>query len=241
MRRTRTTFQRSDMDFISPVLTAFVVGVLSGFLVSIPVGPINVTIINEGARRGFRWALLIGFGAVLMETIYCAIGFAGFATFFDSKLIKASMELISFMLMIFLGIKFLFLHSIPSASKSAERVEERLHPHSAFMTGFVRVLGNPAVLLLWVTLAGAFASHEWVADTWTSRASCISGVAVGAAAWFVLLSYLISLKHKEMSEQTLIRMSQFSGVFLFAVGIAIGIRLILLIARHEHGVNVQVD
>ena len=26
---------------------------------SIPVGPINLTILNEGARRGFLWGLLI--------------------------------------------------------------------------------------------------------------------------------------------------------------------------------------
>ena len=34
---------------------------------SIPVGPINLTILNEGARRGFKWAMLIGLGASVME------------------------------------------------------------------------------------------------------------------------------------------------------------------------------
>ena len=31
-------------------------GFLAGYLACIPVGPVNVTIINEGARRGFRHA-----------------------------------------------------------------------------------------------------------------------------------------------------------------------------------------
>jgi threonine/homoserine/homoserine lactone efflux protein len=48
-----------------------------GFLVQFPVGPINLTILNEGARRGFKWAVLIGSGAVLMETLYCALAFMG--------------------------------------------------------------------------------------------------------------------------------------------------------------------
>ena len=221
------------MADLPPIVLALVVGVASGFLVSIPVGPINITIINEGARRGFRWALMIGFGAVAMEAIYCTIGFAGSATFLDSKVIKAAMELISFMLMVFLGLKFLFLHSLPEQSKSAEVVEEKLHPHSAFMIGFVRVLGNPGVLLLWVTMAGAFASHDWVEDNWTSRGSCIAGVAVGAAIWFVLLSYLISLKHQQMSDKTLIRMSQFSGGFLLVLALSIGIRIIVMLAKHQ--------
>ena len=52
-----------------PLLEAFVTGLVSGFLVSIPVGPINVTIIHEGVERGFRWGFLIGAGSVLMESI----------------------------------------------------------------------------------------------------------------------------------------------------------------------------
>jgi L-lysine exporter family protein LysE/ArgO len=216
-----------------PIVVPWLVGILSGFLVSIPVGPINVTIVNEGARRGFRWALMIGAGALTMEVIYCTLGFAGFATFFDSKVIKAAMELISFMLMVFLGFKFLFLHTMQTHSKSADLVEEKLHPHSAFMIGFVRVLGNPAVLLLWITLAGAFSSHDWVENSWSSRASCIAGVGIGAALWFLLLSYLVSLKHKELSPTTLMRMSHISGGFLLVVALAIGVRIVIMLSKHQ--------
>ena len=49
---------------------------------SIPVGPINLTILNEGAQRGFTWAMLIGLGASAMEVIYCAIAFTGFSSLF---------------------------------------------------------------------------------------------------------------------------------------------------------------
>lgn len=225
------------MPELQPILLSWFVGFLSGFLASIPVGPINVTIINEGAQRGFKWALLIGFGAVVMEVIYCTIGFAGFATFFSSNLIKAIMELVSFMLMIYLGFKFLRTHSIPGTSKRAERVEERLHPHSAFMIGFVRVLGNPGVLLLWITLAGAFASHDWVDNNWLSRGVCIAGIGMGAAAWFAALSYLISLKHKEFSPATLIRMSHYSGVFLLSIALFIGARIVLMLYRHQEALK----
>lgn len=221
------------MDHAASILLAWTVGLISGFLVSMPVGPINVTIINEGARRGFKWALMIGLGAVAMETIYCALGFAGFATFFDSKLIKATMELASFVLMTALGFKYLRQKDVVTHTKGADVMEEKLHPHSAFVIGFVRVLGNPAVLVLWVTLAGAFTSHEWVDADWTSRGWFVSGVAVGAAIWFVLLSYAVSLKHRHFSNNTLVRMAQVSGMFLLAVAAILGVRIILLLARHH--------
>ncbi|MEI9961942.1 MAG: hypothetical protein WDM76_12660 [Limisphaerales bacterium] len=44
---------------LHPILLAALAGFVSALLFSsIPVGPINLTIINEGTHRGFTWALL---------------------------------------------------------------------------------------------------------------------------------------------------------------------------------------
>src|SRR5712692_3811755 len=128
---------------LPPLVLAGLTGFLSGLLLSIPVGPINLTILNEGARRGFKWAALIGLGATAMEVIYCFIAFTGFASFFSRGYIKAAMELFSFVFMLFLGIKFLLAKSVghapvdlgAAAGKIEAQLEVRLHPHSAFMTG----------------------------------------------------------------------------------------------------------
>jgi amino acid exporter len=214
------------------VIIAMLTGVISGFLVSFPVGPINLTIINEGARRGFKWALLIAGGAVLMETTYCALAFMGVSTFFTHKTIKAAVELISFLLMLFLGIKFLRAKAIEEQNRIEGRIEEKLHPHSAFMTGFVRVLGNPGVLLLWITLTATFVSHDWVGVNSREKAACILGVCLGTGLWFLLLSYAVSLGHKKFSPKTLLLMEHISGFCLLLVALVLGIRLVLLIERH---------
>src|SRR5882762_10096794 len=118
------------MDDVFPYLVAGLTGLTTGFLVSIPVGPINISIVNEGAQRGFRWAFLIGLGATIMEVIYCAIAFAGFTHLFDSRVVKATMELVSFLLMLFLGVKYLIAHSLPATTRSIETVEHHLRPHT---------------------------------------------------------------------------------------------------------------
>src|SRR5512135_442559 len=100
------------MAEVPPILVAGFTGLVSGLLLSIPVGPINLTIINEGARRGFRWAALIGLGATSMEVVYCFIAFTGFASFFSRGYVKAAMELASFVFMLFLGVKFLMSKSV---------------------------------------------------------------------------------------------------------------------------------
>ena len=80
------------MPDLPPILISGLTGFISGLLLSIPVGPVNLTITNEGARRGFRYAALIGLGATSMEVIYCSIAFTGFASFFSTGYVKTAME-----------------------------------------------------------------------------------------------------------------------------------------------------
>jgi threonine/homoserine/homoserine lactone efflux protein len=219
------------MAHLFEYLVAAFTGFVSGFLVSIPVGPINISIINEGAQRGFGWAFLIGLGATLMEVIYCAIAFAGFTQLFDSRVVKAAMELLSFLLMLFLGVKYLLAHSLPATTRSVESFEHHLHPHTAFWTGFVRCLGNPGVLLFWITISATFISHDWMDDTWQSKGMCLLGVTLGCFSWFTLLSFLVSRAHGRFSTSTLVRMSQFSGASLLIVSLVMGGRLVKLLAH----------
>ncbi len=218
---------------LPPIATAALTGFISGLLLSIPVGPINLTIINEGARRGFGWAALIGLGATVMEVIYCSIAFTGFASLFGGRYVKAVMELSSFVFMLYLGMKFLGARRIPGTSRIEERIEERLQPHSAFTTGFVRVMGNPGVLLFWIILAANFISREWVIPNGPGKLACISGVAVGTGLWFIGLSYAVSLGHRKFSETTLLRMEHFSGIGLLALAVAHGAHITWQMAHHR--------
>jgi threonine/homoserine/homoserine lactone efflux protein len=218
------------MPELPPILVAGVTGLISGLLLSIPVGPINLTILNEGARRGFKWAALIGLGATTMEVIYCFIAFTGFASFFTQGYVKAAMELFSFIFMLFIGVKFLLaksvhgppLHLGAAADRIEVRLEERLHPHSAFMTGLVRVMGNVGVLVFWIILAANFISREWVTPDWPGKLACVAGVAVGTGAWFTGLSWVVSLGHGKWSEKTLLRMEHFSGAGLLILALIHG-------------------
>jgi threonine/homoserine/homoserine lactone efflux protein len=218
------------MFHLPPLTSAALTGLISGALLSIPVGPINLTILNEGARRGFKWAALIGLGATVMEVIYCFIAFTGFASFFTQGYVKATMELITFVFLLYLGIKFLMAKSVQSppvhfgaaADRIEVRLEERLHPHSAFMTGFVRVLANVGVFVFWILLAATFLSREWVTPDWPGKLACVAGVAVSTGTWFIGLSWCVSLGHGKFSEQTLLRMEKGSGVGLLVLALIHG-------------------
>lgn len=217
----------------STILLAGITGLISGLLLSMPIGPVNLSIINEGACHGFVRGMLVGLGASIMELIYCTIAFTGFSSFFDDRVLKASMEVFSFAFLLFLGLKFLTAKTVATAGKIEARVGQKLHPHSAFMTGFVRVLGNLGVLLFWIVLAANFMSHDWVADTLAAKAACIGGVALGSNLWFCVISFGVSRGHGRFSENTLVRMQHISGLCLIAVGLFDGGHIVWQLARHK--------
>ncbi len=131
--------------------------------------------------------------------------------------------------------------SLDQASARLEaKLDKKLHPHSAFMTGFVRVMGNLGVLLTWVVMAAYLMSHEtslssrsWVANRLAAKIACVTGVALGTSVWFLILSYSVSRSHGKFSQKTLLRMQHFSGFCLLLAGIYGGLRVIWLLTRHR--------
>lgn len=224
-----------------PILLA----VLAGFgcaliFASIPVGPINLTILNEGAQRGFLWALCIGLGASFMDAIYCAISFTGVSQFLDHGFVKAFMQVMSFVFLLFLGFKFLLAPTVrvptklDSASEKLEaRIEQKIHPHSAFATGFVRVLANLGVLVAYLVLTANLMTYDLVDEALSARVACVVGVLAGTSLWFLILSYGVSRGHGKFSEKTLLRLQHISGLCLIATALCEGAQIAWHLARHR--------
>jgi threonine/homoserine/homoserine lactone efflux protein len=225
-----------------PILLAALAGLVCALIfASIPVGPINLTILNEGAQRGFLWALMIGIGASVMDAIYCGISFTGLAQFFDHGIVKAFMQVMSFVFLLFLGFKFLLAQTVKlhtkledASEKFEARIEQKIHPHSAFATGFIRVAFNLGVLVAWVVLAANLMAHDWVDEALLARAACVAGVFTGTTLWFVFLSFAVSRGHGKFSEKTLLRLQHFSGLCLIATAVFEGAQIAWHLAKHTH-------
>jgi threonine/homoserine/homoserine lactone efflux protein len=224
------------MPDLSPHLIAALTGFIFGLVLCLPVGPVNLAIV-EGARRGFRWAALIGLGATTMEVIYCAIAFTSFAAFFQKGVVKSVMEVFSFAFMLFLGVRFLVAKPGPVMEKLEhrfeERLEEKLHPHSAFMIGFVRTLANPAVLIGWIVLGANFISRGWVEPNWSGKLSCLAGVATSIGMWFTGLSWAVSVGHRKYRPETMRRLEQVAGVGLIVFALFHGTYIAMNLAKHK--------
>lgn len=224
-----------------PILLATLAGFVCALVfASIPVGPINLTILNEGAQRGFRWALFIGLGAAAMDAVYCTISFTGLSQFLDIRIVKAFMQVASFVFLLFLGFKFLLAQTVKLATRLDEaaekleaRIEQKIHPHSAFATGFIRVMANLGVLAAWLVLAANLMAHDFVANSIAARAACVGGVLGGTVLWFLILSYGVSQGHGKFGEKTLLRLQHLSGLCLITTAVVEGLQIAWNLAQHR--------
>ena len=215
----------------SDYLIAIFAGAITGFICAVPVGPINVAIMEEGIQTGRKRAFIIAIGALLMEMVYCITAFSGFATLFDDKPILATVELISFLAVTFFGIKYLMIDTVTVQSKRSKVFEKRLSPHTAFWTGFVRVLVNPNVLLFWIMISAVLLSNKTIHAEWQSRMSCVIGAVIGIGSWFTLLVIGSARVKNRFSDKTLVKFSQVSGVLLLILSVVIAVRLIGTVAQ----------
>jgi len=230
-----------------PLILAGLVGFCCALVFSCLPGPINLTILNEGAQRGFKWGMFIGLGATTMDVIYCSISFTGISQILDHGFAQTMMRVMGFAFLMFLGFKFLFSNTLAHPStldvaieKLEERIEQKVHPHSAFATGFVRVAANLGVLGAWVVLSATllttkafFSTQEWVEDTFVAKGACVTGVFLGTQLWFLFWSALVSRGHGKFSAKSLLRLQHFSGLCLLGTAVFEGAKIAWDLAKHK--------
>jgi threonine/homoserine/homoserine lactone efflux protein len=222
-----------------PILTAAIAGFACAMGFSALPGPINLTILNEGTQRGFKWGFFVGLGAATMDVVYTSISFTGVSQIIDHGIAQTMMRVMGFVFLLFLGFKFLSANPVEHPSrinlaleKIEERIEKKVHPHSAFATGFVRVAGNLGVLVAWVAVSATlmstkafFSNNEWVDDTIRAKMACVGGVFSGTVLWFLFWSFLVSRGHGKFSAKSLLRVQRGSGVCLIITAIYEGLRI----------------
>lgn len=189
-------------------------GFICGFVVSIPIGPVNVTVINTALRKGFVAAFLVGLGAIAAEVLYAALALAGHTSIFDKPQVKFALHSIALVAIAGLGVRYLLTRpeKLESSVAKAEAVDERWHHPRALVLGFILTISNVLLILVWASLGAVLFEHEWVTPQLRSRAICLTGVLAGGATWFFLLAFFVSRAHRWIKPATLTILMRGCGV-----------------------------
>jgi threonine/homoserine/homoserine lactone efflux protein len=191
-------------------------GLLLGFSIAAPVGPIGVLCIRRTVAEGRASGLVSGLGAATADAVYGCV--AAFGLTFISNLILGLhtwLNLLGGLFLCYLGVRT-FL-SVP-AEEAAPAGGTGLW--RSYLTTFGLTLTNPMTILSFAaTFAGTgLAEVSSAADGYRGSATLVLGVFAGSALWWLLLSGLVGLLRERLDARALRWLNRVSGLVLFGFG-----------------------
>jgi threonine/homoserine/homoserine lactone efflux protein len=195
-------------------------GLLVGFSIAAPVGPIGVLCIRRTLAEGRAAGLVSGLGAATADAVYGSI--AGFGlTLISGFLISQSgwLRVLGGLFLLYLGVKTLLAR--PAERPAAARATGLLR---SYASTFLLTLTNPTTILSFVAVfAGlglADATRDAAGGPYLAAALLVLGVFVGSALWWLLLSGGVSLLRARFDARAMRWVNRASGIVIAAFGVA---------------------
>jgi threonine/homoserine/homoserine lactone efflux protein len=188
-------------------------GLLLGFAIAAPVGPIGLLVIQRTLNEGRLVGLLSGLGAATADAIYGAMAAFGLSLL-TAFLVEQQMwlGLAGGLFLCYLGVRIV---TAPPAERVAA-VESR-GLLGAWSTTLALTLTNPMTILAFVAIFAGAGLATSGGDT-TAALLLVTGVFLGSAAWWLLLSGGVSLLRGFVNAQTLRWINWIAGGVIVAFG-----------------------
>jgi threonine/homoserine/homoserine lactone efflux protein len=194
--------------------TFFVKGLIAGFIICIPFGPIGLLCVMRTLTDGKLAGIASVLGASVMDAVYCAVAGLG-VSYISSFLNKESMvlRLAGGLILIAMGIKIFFTHP---TEKEPETTGHGLL--ASFGSSFFLMLTNPLAIVVFTATFSALGIGGWE-DAYSATAILVAGVFVGSALWAPLLVAGVSFFNPQLTLSQLRLANRTAGVILFGFGI----------------------
>jgi arginine exporter protein ArgO len=178
------------------------IGVAAGALTGVPIGPVNVAVIDAAYRHTLRRAIAVGLGGAIADGLYAALGVLGVTPFLQKyPTIPPILYAISGVILLVYG--FLTARSQPVAPATPtvpapnDSVAMRKEMWSGFSVGVALIILNPAAIVTWVFIMGSIIPDATI----TEGIACAIGVMVGSFGWFALVAYLTQKGRQVLGEK----------------------------------------
>jgi len=200
----------------------FLKGLLIGFVIAAPLGPIAALCIRRTLQRG-RWAgLLSGLGAATADACFCLIAAFGITAISDF-LIKIDfwLRLIGGLFLLYLGIKTFFKKTSPEFELQPFRIKNYF---SDFATTFFLTITNPLTIFGFAAIFAALGMASDV-NNYILPLILVAGVFLGSGIWWIILSEGITFFRTRISYNILVWSNRIAAAVILAFGLFILINL----------------
>ena len=191
----------------------FLRGLVTGFSIAAPVGPIGFLCIRRTLAEGGAVGLATGLGAATADALYGAV--AGFGLTAVSGVLVGGRV----WLRVVGGIFLCYLGARTFLSRPAERAPESRGRGlaGAYVSTFFLTLTNPMTILSFVAI---FAGLGAGGGGYLGASALVLGVFLGSALWWLLLSGGVGFFRARFRPAALVWVNRLSGALIAAFGVA---------------------
>lgn len=189
-------------------------GVAIGALISAPMGPIGMLVIQRTLSKG-RWpAFFTGIGAALSDLVYCLL--TGFCLSFITDFIDANrLYLQVFGSIVLAAFGYYLYRKRPKATVAANTPTGRSASGlwADVVSGFFLTFSNPLILFF---IIGLFARFDFVLPEF-GLIEYIAGylfILLGALVWWYLVTMLVSKLRSKLNQRTISGLNKAIGMLL---------------------------
>ncbi len=193
----------------------FLEGVIIGFAIAAPVGPIGVLCIRRTLAEGRISGLVSGLGAATADALYGAVAALGL-TFVTEFLVggQAWLRLVGGAFLLFLGVRTFLARPAERAAPAARSGLPGAYASTLFLT-----LTNPTTILSFAAIFAGLGVAGSAGGDVLAAMSLVAGVFLGSAAWWVVQSGVTSLFRTRLSVRGLRWVNRISGTVIAAFGV----------------------
>lgn len=196
-------------------ISVFLRGLIIGFSIAAPVGPIGVLCIRRTLAEGRLTGFLSGLGAASADMFYGAVAAFGLTAVQDLLLGGSDwLRLAGGIFLLVLGVKA-FLSKPSERGVNATRSGQ----FGAYISTFFLTLTNPLTILSFIAIFAGLRLGETTRG-YTSASLMVLGVFLGSAAWWLTLSTAVSFLRDKFTPALLAWVNRLAGVIIFAFGLA---------------------
>jgi threonine/homoserine/homoserine lactone efflux protein len=194
-------------------LITFLKGILIGFAMAVPVGPIGIICIRKTLTDGRLRGMIIGLGAATADLLYACVAAFGLTVVSNAIATERTwIRLVAGSFLLFLGVRTFRAHPADPKVPVNSSGLLRSYLYTVFLT-----LTNPTTIFAFIAVFAALGLGDKLSIV--SASTLVIGVFIGSVLWFQLLSSGVIFFRKKLDIVGLRWVNRIAGVLIIISGV----------------------
>lgn len=189
-------------------------GLVLGFSIAAPVGPIGILCIRHTLARGFKSGLVSGLGAASADAFYGTIAAAGLSLVADFLARQQVwLGLLGGGFLVYLGIKTFRTQPSPD-----DKITEKGSAGGDYFSTLLLTLSNPMTIFMFAAIFGGMSVKTGGVYRYNAFL-LVFGVFMGSALWWVTLSAAVSMLRERVDAGLMVWINHLAGAVIAGFGL----------------------